>query len=786
MIRLKISIEWLKDYIDVGEDIERLSEDLTLSGSEVEGIERPFSNLKGIVSARIVERKVHPYADNLIVCNVDDGNGVHTVVTSDKTVSVGDLVAFGLAEKAQDINGRVVKSLEIRGIKTDGMLFSLQELGLESHSDHVFRFEEWVNIGVGVVNLLNLDQVVFELEITPNRPDCLSHIGIARELSSVRGSALKFPSSSIELSKMNFPIFINSDKCLRYAAVKISGVNVKDSPLWLKRRLSSVGLRSINSITDITNYVMMEFGHPVHAFDLDKISSRQIIVKQAKGGEKFLALNSKEYILGGGETLITDGENILALAGVIGGKDSGISFETRNILIEIATFDAVNTRKTSKKLNLSTDASYRFERGVDPNDTIDVAKRIAEMVTLISGGTIDGITDIYPLEIKPKEVTLSNKKLSSYMSFTPNSSEVETIFHRLGFKVSKVEDEWHCVIPTFRQDITYDVDLVEEFARIHGLNSIPSAMSMPFVKGEDNPWWELKNKIRTLSTALGYFENVNYSFSNPRVVDLFGETFKRGPKLLNPVSPEMSLMRASLIFNLIDSLSYNFKHQEVNVKFFEIGKIFEENSEKEKIAFASTGFVSPYDYTDKRPQDLLIFKGEIESIFSNLHVKLDFLNENMTGFEIGRSGKIFLDDEEIGIIGEISKNINEFFDVDTPIYVAELELEKIFKSIKSFKYEIYSQYPSSFKDLSMFVKKGDIKAKEIIEIARFSSVYVQNVRVLDFYTGKGVPLDSYSITIRITYNSVDKTLSDQEIDSAFSKLMELLESKPGITLRKVR
>ncbi len=781
---MKISIEWLNDYIDTGKDIERLAEDLTLSGSEVEEIERPFEKIRNVFSARVAERKVHPNADNLIICKVDDGKGLHTIITSDKTVSEGDLIAFGSSQNASDINGHVVESLEIRGVKTDGMAFSLQELGLEAHSEGIFKFENPVEIGVNVKKLLDLDQTVFELEITPNRPDCLSHIGIARELSTVRRSGFKIPSPSVDFHHGDFPVFIETDKCLRYLALTIKGVRVKDSPLWLKKRLSSVGLRAINNITDITNYVMMEFGHPVHAFDLEKINSR-IVVKDAKGGEKFIALNSKEYTLNGGETLITDGQNILALGGVMGGKYSGISPETKDILVEIATFDPVNTRKTSRKINLSTDASYRFERGVDPNDTLDVAKRIAEMVISISGGKIDGIVDIYPTEIKPKKVFISREKMSSYMSFAPDEDEVKEIFNHLGIKASKTDNGWECIIPTFRQDISQDVDLIEEFARIHGLDAIRPVMSMPFVKGEPNPWWEFKNKLRTLSTSCGYFENVNYSFSNPKIEELFGDTFKSGPKLLNPVSPEMSLMRSSLIFNLIDSLSYNLKHQENDVKFFEIGKTFEKG-EEERIAFASTGAVNPFDYTDKRSQDLLIFKGEIESIFKNMHIDFEFLNQDMTGFENGRCGRISLNGKQVGIIGQISRKVNEFFDVDMPIYVAELKIEEIFKSMKPFRYESYSQYPSSFKDLSMFVKKGEIKAEEIIKIAQYSSEYVQNVRVVDLYTGKGVPENSYSITIRITYNSAEKTLSDQEIDSAFSKLMEQLETKNGITLRKVR
>ena len=785
MICLKLSVEWLKDYVDIDGDFQKLSDDLTMSGSEVEEIEKPFEKIKGVISAEIIDVKPHPNADNLNVCKVSDGSKTYTIVTSDKSLKINDFVAFGSADMASDVDGKIVRSVDMRGIKTDGMLFSLEELGLESHSNHVFRFEKPVPLGEEIVKIFDLDQTVFEIEITPNRPDCLSHIGLAREVATVNRKILKIPETKVDIPQGNVSISIESKACLRYLAVKIDGITVKDSPLWLKKRLASVGLRAINNIADVTNYIMMETGHPVHAFDFDRIPSSKIVVKNAKGGEKFTALNSKTYTLAGGEVLITDGNQILALAGVIGGKDSGITQKTKSILIEVATFDPVRTRKTSKGLNLSTDASYRFERGVDPNDSLYVAKRIVEMVLSLSGGKVAGMADLYPNVVKPAVVKLSNKKMSSYMSFTPDPQEVYYIFNALEMKVSKDKNDWIVEVPTFRQDISQDVDLIEEFARIHGFDNVSAVMSMPFIQGDKNEWWEFKNKMRFLSTSLGYFENVNYAFSDPKVKKLFGNTFKESPELLNPVSPEMSIMRPSLLINLIDALAYNVKHQENDVKFFEIGKVFEENHESEKIAFVSTGKIEPLDYTDKRMESLLNFKGDLETIVNYFHLDLDFTNAEITGFTAGRCGKIVLNGETIGLIGELSEDVTDFFDLDLPIYACEFDLEKIFKVIQIFGYKSASQYPVSFKDLSMFVQKGKIQASEIIKIAKTSSEYVRDVRVIDFYTGKGVPAESYSITIRITYGSMDRTLLDYEIDGSFSKLMELLEIQ-GITLRKVR
>ncbi len=783
---MKISIEWLKDYIEISNDVKKVAEELTMSGSEVEEIEKPFENVKNLFSARIVDVKPHPNADNLNVCKVYDGSIEYTVVTADKSVKVGELVIFGAANHACDFNGKSVQSMDIRGVKTDGMLFSLEELGLEAHSNKVFRFDKEIELGKDIVDLFGLDSTTLELEITPNRPDCLSHIGIAREISVIEGKKLKIPSPEVKFIPDNVNLSIESEGCFRYMGIRIDDVEVKESPLWMKKRLASIGLRSINNIADATNYVMMEFGHPIHAFDFDKIKSHKIIIRDAKLSENFTALNSKIYTFKGGEILIADVEKPLAIAGIIGGIESGINLSTKRILLEIATFDPVRIRNTSKGLNISTDASYRFERGVDPNDSVRVAKRLVDLIISIANGTVAGFSDLYPHHIEEKEVTLTNKKLFSYLSFEPENEDVEKIFNGLEMKCFSGSDGWKVKVPTFRQDISQDVDLIEEFARLKGYDSLPSKRSIPFVEGEGNKWWDFKSEIKRLVLSLGYFEAINYSFEDPKFYQFFGKTFKKGPELLNPISPEMSLMRSSLIYGLMNSLAYNVKHQEFDVKFFELGKVFGEDGEDEKIAFVSTGKLEPFDYTDKREVSLLNLKGDIEAIADFKHSNFEFVNETLDGFAIGRSGLIKINNKNCGIIGEIDEKVLDFLDLKVPVFAAEIDLKALFNSFEKVGYKPYSQYPITFRDLSMFVKKGKILSSEIIEVARASSKYVEDVKVLDLYTGKGVPSGSYSLTLRIIYGSMDRTLSDSEIDGAFNSLMNSLEAKEGITLRKVQ
>ncbi len=788
---MKLNVQWLKDYIDANEDVEKLADELTMSGSEVEEIEKPFEKLRGVVCAKVVSVKKHPNADKLNVCVVNVGEKEYTTVTSDLSVKVGDMVAFGPAFEASTADGKEVKPSELRGVKTDGMMFSLEELGLESHSDHVFRFEELekeVEIGANVKELLGLDLTTFELEITPNRPDCLSHVGLAREVGVVEKKPFRIPEPSISIPTGGVEVEIKTDGCWRYMAVRMDDVKVKSSPLWLKRRLASVGLRSINNIADITNYVMMELGHPVHAFDYDKIPSSKLVIRDAKKGEKLLALNSKEYEFDGGEILITDGENPLAIAGVMGGQESGVSSSTKRVLLEIATFDPVRVRKASKRLNLSTDASFRFERGVDANDTELVAKRLVELVTSLAEGKVVASVDRYPKKVEKRRVFLSKGKLDSYVAYSTDFDEVEDCFSRLGMDVERKESGWSVIVPTFRRDISQDVDLIEEFARIHGLDALPHSRSLPFIFSKKNEWWNFKMKAKKIATGLGYYEAITYPFVDPKMVEKFDDGKWNAPRLLNALSPEMSLMRPSLVFGLLNVSAYNLKHQQKAVRLFEIGRVFNskgEKREKEMMAFISAGRLNEDDYTDKRNSAILNLKGDVQNLFDSLHVKADFVQKDMKGFEPLRSAEISLSGRVIGKIGEISKDVSDYLDVKVPIHYAEFDLESLFSNRQTVEYKRYSQYPSSFKDLSMFVEKGKVKAKEILEMARNSSKYVTDVKVSDLYQGKNIPKSVYSLTLTITYGSMDRTLSDAEINEAFTSLIDKLDSTEGITVRKV-
>jgi len=472
----------------------------------------------------------------------------------------------------------------------------------------------------------------------------------------------------------------------------------------------------------------------------------------------------------------------------MGGQESGVSSSTKRVLLEIATFDPVRVRKASKRLNLSTDASFRFERGVDANDTELVARRLVELVTSLAEGKVVASVDRYPQKVEKRRVFLSKGKLDSYVAYSTDFDEVEDCFSRLGMDVERKENGWIVIVPTFRRDISQDVDLIEEFARIHGLDALPHSRSLPFIFSKKNEWWNFKMKAKRTATGLGYYEAITYPFVDPKMVEKFDDGKWNAPSLLNALSPEMSLMRPSLVFGLLNVSAYNLKHQQKAVRLFEIGRVFNskgEKREKEMMAFISAGRLNEDDYTDKRNSAILNLKGDVQNLFDFLHVKADFVQKDMKGFEPLRSAEISLSGRVIGKIGEISKDVSDYLDVKVPIHYAEFDLESLFSNRQTVEYKRYSQYPSSFKDLSMFVEKGKVKAKEILEMARNSSKYVTDVKVSDLYQGKNIPKSVYSLTLTITYGSMDRTLSDAEINEAFTSLIDKLDSTEGITVRKV-
>ncbi|PLV56929.1 phenylalanine--tRNA ligase subunit beta [Thermotoga sp. SG1] len=787
---MRVPESWLREFIDLDWDIEKIAERLTFSGTSVEDILRPFNVSGEIVTARIVETFHHPGSDKLLVCKVDTGKRVYTVVTADKTVKEKDHVILAL-EGAVLNNGIKIEPREFGGVISEGMLCSLEELGLEEKSDRVYRFPEPVAPGVNVIKEFGLDERVLDLEITPNRPDCLSILGVARELSALSGKPLKKPSPRVSFvdEEIHFDVIVEDvDGCPRYTARIVKGVTVKDSPLWLKARLVASGMRSLNSVVDVTNYVMLELGHPVHAFDMNRLKNKRIVVKTAKGGERVVLLDEKEYELKGGEVLITDGENILALGGIMGGMESGVYEDTRDLVLEVAYFDPVRIRKASKAHGISSESSYRFERGVDPNDADLVSLRLSEMIQKLAGGVVlRKFWDVYPKKIEPKRVFLRKERVEKILG--TKVEEPGRILERLEFQVKSVEDGYEVVVPTFRPDVEREIDLIEEIGRINGYEKIePRVISLPAVNTGWNRKQLFRKEISHFMKGMGFDEIVSFSFLNSEKMRKW-PVVKREPILLtNPISSDMDAMRYTLFHSMIQVLSENFKRQNRNLKLFEIGKIYYreggEYREVETLSAAACGLENPDDYTDKRKVSFYTVKGILDELFQRYGVRAEYREAELTGFFPTRTARIFSEGKELGFLGMVDPKLLDEYDVKEETYFFEIDLETFMElASEEPAYRPTPKFPAVRRDVSFLLPRG-FKSLEILNLFRkVGESLVEEVGVFDVYEGKGVPEGMVSVTFYVIFRHPERTLTDEEVNQIFERMVQRAEEKFGVKRR---
>lgn len=785
---MRLSIEWLKGFVNFYDTAEELAEKLSLTGNNVEEIIEPFNVSGKIVAGKVIKVEKHPNADRLIVCKVDIGSEIRKIVTGDLTVKEGDIVALAL--EGTRLGDIVITPRKMRGILSEGMMCSLEELGLEEKSETVYRFKEEIAPGTDIISYLKLNDKVLDVEITPNRPDCLSIIGLAREVSALYDTDLNLPENSFEVNgKSEVDVEIESQGCWRYTTRVVKGVKVGPSPLWLQRRLIASGVRPINNVVDITNYVLLETGHPVHAFDLNLLSNKKIVIRDAKNGEKLVLLDGKEYEFSGDEVLITDGKRPLALAGIMGGEESGVNENTTDVLLEVAMFDPVRIRKTSKKFGLMTEASYRFERGVDPNDAEFVINRLSTLLKQLAGGISTEIVDVYTRKIEPKLIKYPMNTTEKVVGEYIEKETQKKILTRLGFKVEEIDgNTWNIYIPTFRFfDVERPIDIVEEISRIYGTSKIESEPFRVLSRGIGRSKnQKLRYKLKNHMTSEGFSEAATLSFVAEAIVDRWNFTNEK-VKIKNPINEEMDVLRPTLIYGLMDSLSYNYKRQNRNVKLFEVGRVFKGSTEQpedvEKIAAVAVGRLNKYDYTDNRVFTFYNFKGILDNISDLFKLKFEFKEAEIQGFVPTRTAKIYLNNKEIGFMGMVEPVIaDKFYDVKDEVYVFELSANELYENYKEVPlYRESVVYPSVRRDVSFLVPKN-FKIGVIID-ELFDYDYVEEVGISDIYSGKGVPDGYTSITVYCIFRSNEKTLSEEEINKTWSVIKKRLTEKYPLKLR---
>jgi phenylalanyl-tRNA synthetase beta chain len=775
---MKISLEWLKEYIDLkGKEPEEISSKLSLSGTEVSEIIYPWDYIDNVVVGKIIQIDDHPNAERMVVCKVDVGIGIIQIVTADTSVEEGDVIPTILP--GGNINDVKMKKKKLRGVESNGMFISLAEFGLEDESSGVYRYEEEFPIGVDAKVTLGINDAVLDIEVTANRGDCLSILGISRELSAIYDKKVEMKIRGVEWgNKDEFSIKIEDSGCYRYTALIMENVQIKDSPIWLKRRLIASGLRPINNVVDITNYVLLLTGHPIHAFDLSLLNSNEIVVRHAKKDEKMILLDESEIDLIEEDLLITNGKEPVALAGIMGGLNSGIKDDTKTILLEVACFDPIRVRKTCRRLGISSDSSYRFERGVDTANNEDVMSLLVSLMNELSGAVPRSI--LYD-EGKPKdvvEVHLRKWFVDQILGIVVPIAEIERILKSLGFKIKEKGDGWDVIAPSYRFDIEQEIDLVEEIGRIYGYDKVPNELPriLPQANGEPK---EFKDsfKIRRMMSAHSYNEIVTYGFMNPEIIKAIQSQYNEQISVLNPLSNELSVMRPSLIYGVLDSVAYNFKRQNKDVKLFEIGhtfnKIGSRYNETEKLCFATTGKINEYDYSDKRNENFYSIKGVIEDIFKYLSLEPEYINSNKGFLEKRSSANIIISDEEVGYFGLFDEEItkDKYNLKNCEIYIAELNLGRLLnkKKPKVIKPEI-SQFPRVFRDFSLLMNKNLTFEKMKKEILSCGIKDLADISVIDIYNGKGISEGYYSLTIRFTFESMKKTLTEKAINKNMERI----------------
>ena len=797
-----ISLNWLKQYIDLdGIEINEMENALTMIGQEVEKIEVLGENLENVVTAQIIEKEMHPDSDHLTICKVDNGKEILQIVCGAPNHKAGDKVVLAQvgAKLAPDF---VIKKGKIRGVESNGMLCSEEELNIGKDSDGIMILPEDTPVGVPMKEYLGINDTVFELEITPNRPDCLSHIGIARELGAYYNKEVKYPSfvinsESSEKTVDNISVEIeDSNLAKRYVARIIKNVTVKESPKWLKERVESIGIRSINNIVDASNFIMMELNQPNHTFDLDKIEGGKIVVRAGHENEKLVTLDEQERELNSDDIVISDGLKAVALGGVMGGQNSEITENTKNILLEVANFNSQNVRKTSRRLTLFSESSYRFERRVDEENAINVINRLANIIQEVAGGEIlEGVVDNYPVPYKKKIATLNFERLNRFVGKNIPRETVIGILTRLEIEVVDNGETLTLTAPTYRDDLENEQDYFEEVIRMYGFDNIENIL--PKLDISEKPvidTTKLSTQVKLIAANAGLKEVINYSFVPKDAMEKIKYTSVERENLidlLRPITEDFVTLRPTLLYSLLKNAKENMNRNATNIRFFEVSRTFvkaEELAKEEvKLGIILAGENNKTLWNPKPvPYDFYDLKGIVEEIFTQLKFNNYMIKRSeQSQYHPGRSVDVFVGRELIGSFGEIHPDVLENFDLGkTSVLVGEFNIDLIQKYIsKKIKYQGIVKYPSVPRDFA-FVMREDILVGDVLKTIQKVDKKIEKVELFDIYQGAGVLPGMKSVAISVILRDKNKTLEEKEIVDISNKIVAKVEKDYGAVLRQ--
>ncbi|RLB07940.1 MAG: phenylalanine--tRNA ligase subunit beta [Deltaproteobacteria bacterium] len=800
---MRVSFSWLREYVDFDLTPSELAERLTMAGLEVEGVEEVGTDLKGVMVAQILSICPHPRADRLSLCQVRVGEEVLPIVCGAGNIKEGDKVPLALVG-AELPHGVRIERADIRGQISEGMMCSEAELGLSTNSDGIMILPPEAPVGIPLMDFLNLRDHILEVSLTPNRGDCLSMIGMAREVAALTGGRFHPPTPKLLEGQEQVETFVrisvlDPDLCPRYSARLIKGVQIGPSPLWLRLRLERAGMRSINNVVDVTNYVMLEYGQPLHAFDYDRIKGGQIVVKRAAEGETFFTLDGMERALDRDTLMICDAARPVAIGGIMGGLNSEIQDDTSRVLLESAYFSPAGIRRTSRALGLQTESSYRFERGVDPEGVLPASLRAASLIAELAAGEVaKGVIDCYPSPIPRPQIRLRLAKVNALLGMSLEQKEVEGILERLGIEVKEDQGkEWVLSPPTYRSDITREIDVIEEIGRLKGYDSIPVEIPkmwiLPQKRGSED---ELEKRAKEVLVGLGFYEVITYSFISPqslRALRLPSDDPRVHPlPLLNPLTEEQSVMRTTLLPGLLTTASYNLSHKNRDLKLFEIREVYFPKKgklpeEKRSLAGLAMGVFRAGGWNvSPKEVDFYDIKGCVERLLAELRVPSPIFSsaEGIPYLHPSKGAAVKLEAEEVGTLGELHPEVAEAYELPPGVYIFELDLGPLLKYYRrEIKFIPLPKFPSISRDVAVVVDEG-VSAEEIRGVIwETKSKHMESVEVFDCYRGDPIPQGKKGLAFRIKYRSSKRTLTDEEVNKFHQEILDRLKEVPGLIIR---
>ncbi|MBH84293.1 MAG: phenylalanine--tRNA ligase subunit beta [Alteromonadaceae bacterium] len=788
---MKFSEQWLREWVNPSIDTQALVDQITMAGLEVDGFEPVAGAFSGVIVGRVVSAEPHPDADKLRVCQVEGGAETIQIVCGAPNARAGIKVA--LAEVGAVLPGDFrIKKAKLRGQPSQGMLCSEAELGFSDEHDGIMELPESAPVGENLRAYLGLDDVTIDVDLTPNRSDCLSIRGLAREVGVLNRQLVDAPELTPVAPSHSDVVDVRvsaPEGCPRYLGRIIRGVDLSaEAPLWMRERLRRSGIRSIDAAVDVTNYVMLELGQPMHAFDRAEISGG-IVVRWAEQGEKLTLLDGQEVELTRDTLVIADHEKPVAIAGVMGGEHSGVGTETRDLVLESAFFEPITIAGKARHYGLHTDASHRFERGVDPKLARDAMERATRLLLDIVGGEAGEITEVASTKHLPEEVQveLRERRVADVLGLEINRTEIEEILTRLGLHVDKLTREgWLIRVPSYRPDITIEEDLIEEVGRIFGYNNLP--VTTPFgglALREEPEAVRPVSAIQSLLVSRGYQEAITYSFVDAQAQALLST--HKGIELANPISSDMSVMRTTLWTGLLKTVSHNQNRQQSRIRLFETGLRFISNGESidqvPMLAGVVTGSQDPESWVNgRRNVDFYDAKGDLEALFDLLGIQVDFVAGEHPSLHPGQTAELRMNGESVGWLGALHPQVQKKLDLNGAIYVFELFLNSILTGyVPNFKE--FSKFPEVRRDLAIIIR-NEVGYAEVQRIARqYAGEQLTGVRLFDVFEGEAIGEGRKSLALSLFWQHPERTLNDEEVQASVNAVVDALKAELGATLR---